>query len=103
MELALSSLLEHGSTVGALALAVWYLVKRDQRHERHAIDRHKECEARNEKLEGRVETLEERQFEQLRELAERGIAGLQDSTATIKRVLRDDSITPPAQPRRATA
>jgi hypothetical protein len=41
-----------------------------------------------------VQALEQRQFEQLAEIAEKGIAGLADSTAAIKRFMRDQSETP---------
>jgi hypothetical protein len=79
----------HLTLTGALIVAVLWFNKREKRAERLSVERHRECETRNGKLEQRVETMEKRQFEILADLTERGIAGLAENTAVLKRVMGD--------------
>ncbi len=83
-----------GPSAALLGLAVWYFYNRDKRNDAAAESRYAQCEARNAKLDERMQALERRQFDQLNNLTERGIAGLADATAAIKRFIRDDSDTP---------
>lgn len=91
---AIAELWKLGPVVALLLGAVWYFHRRDQRNDERAEARESDCKEANKNLTKRIETLEQRQFEQLQDIAERGISGLAASTAAIRRSL-GDTITPP--------
>ncbi|MBA3591560.1 hypothetical protein [Methylibium sp.] len=91
----LSQLWTIGPSAALLGLAVFYFYKRDKRNDTAAEARHQQCETRNAQLDARILALEDRQFLQLAAIARDGMTGLANSTAAIKRFMRDDTPTPP--------
>ena len=90
----ISQLWTIGPSAGLLGLAVLFFYQRDKVNTKAANARHEQCETRNAQLDARILALEDRQFVQLAAIARDGMSGLANSTAAIKRFMRDETPTP---------
>lgn len=88
-------LISKAPLVAVLIGMVIYFHRRDVRNEAKADARHTACEDRNIALETRVSTLEDRQFKELKALAEDGINGLRNNTTALLKFLHSEDLTPP--------
>lgn len=93
--LLIPELASKGPLVAVLVAMIIFFWRRDVRNDTKAERRHRACEDRNGALEKRVATLEDRQFKELKALAEDGVAGLRANTHALMRFLHAEDITPP--------
>lgn len=88
-------LLSKTPVVAVLIAMIVFFWRRDVRNDAKAERRHRACEDRNVALETRVSSLEDRQFRELKALAEDGINGLRNNTSALLKFLHAEDMTPP--------